>query len=86
MEMFVFLALVIELLLLFLNFIYFMSNTNVGKQLRYLCHYSYHIINAILEEGYDGVPTFSNLLFLKQTLNNSREVLNQHSVFSLDFY
>ena len=72
--MFVFLALGIELLLFFLHFIYFMSNTNVGKQLRYLCHYSHHIINAILEESYDAVPTLSSLLFLKQTLNNSREV------------
>ena len=72
--MFVFLALGIELLLFFLHFIYFMSNTNVGKQLRYLCHYSYHVINAILEEGYDGLPTLSNMLFLKQALNNSREV------------
>ena len=51
-----------------------MSNTNVGKQLRYLCHYSYHVVNAILEEGYDGLPTLSNMLFLKQALNNSREV------------
>ena len=72
--MFVFLALGIELLLFFLHFIYFMSNTNVGKQLRYLCHYSYHVVNAIREEGYDGLPTLSNLLFLKQALNNSREV------------
>ena len=45
-----------------------MTNTNVGKQLRYLCHYSYHIINAILEEGYDGFSPLSNLLFLKQAL------------------
>ena len=59
--MFVFLALGIELLLFFLHFIYFMSNTNVGKQLRYLCHYSYHIIKAILEEGYDGVPTLATV-------------------------
>ena len=72
--MFVFLALGIELLLFFLHFIYFISNTNVGKQLRYLCHYSYHVVNAILEEGYDGLPTLSNMLFLKQALNNSREV------------
>ena len=72
--MFVFLALGIELLLFFVHFIYFMINTNVGKQLRYLCHYSYHVVNAILEEGYDGLPTLSNMLFLKQALNNSREV------------
>ena len=33
-----------------------------------------HILNAILEDCYDGMPILSNLLLLKQALNDIREV------------
>ena len=55
----------------FCPFFYFMSNTNIGKQSRYLWHSFLHVLNPILEES---CLTMSNLLFLKQALNYSREV------------